>query len=50
LGQIVHTSIIVFGCLAGLVTVLLALPNMRLREAVYRFGEWITNHRHNDFS
>jgi ABC-type branched-subunit amino acid transport system permease subunit len=48
MGQIVHTSIIVFGCLAGLVAVLLALPTFRLREAMYRVGEWITQ-RNRDF-
>jgi hypothetical protein len=37
--QIVLTSIIVFGCLAGLIALLLAWPSGHLREVVYRFVE-----------
>jgi len=37
--QIVHTGIIVFGCLAGLIALLLAWPSCRLREVIYRVVE-----------
>jgi hypothetical protein len=37
--QIIHTGIIVFGCLTGLIAVLVAWPSGRLREAISRVVE-----------
>jgi hypothetical protein len=43
--QIVHTSIIVFGCVVGLLALLLAIPGCRLRAVIYRFAGRINQHR-----
>lgn len=42
--QLIHTGIIVVGCVTAVLAVLLALPNSRLREFIY----FLANHRPRD--
>lgn len=39
--QIIHTGVIVVGCVAGIFTVAIAWPSSRLREFIY----FLANHR-----
>jgi hypothetical protein len=47
--NVVHSCIWVGGTLLGLTACLLAAPNCRLREFMYRVGEWLFTRRNDTF-
>lgn len=43
--QLAHTSVIVSGCLLGLLGILLAVPGLRLRDVVAPLIDWLIKPR-----
>jgi uncharacterized membrane protein len=47
--NVLHSCIWVGGFLLALTIVAIAAPNSRLREFLYRVGEWYVNRRNDSF-